>query len=114
MSKGGQDIVEKGGMNAYRILFRNILSMGAGFGNGKDLRDLFITLQEKVIDTAQGFGWTLPDFCLFLDTVVDTFVEGKGAMIKEAVVKRFKVSFSRLIEGVKLSCIRLYHIPSSF
>jgi Acidic fibroblast growth factor binding (FIBP) len=107
-------IVEKGGLNAYRILLRNILSLGAGLGNGKDLRDLFLTIQEKVIDPSQSFAWTSQDLCQFLDAVVHTFVEDKGANLKETIVKRFSVSFSRLVEGVKLSCIRLYHIPANF
>lgn len=112
--KGHQEIVEKGGANAFRILLRNILGLGAGLGNGKDLRDFFLNLQEKVIDPSQGFGWTIQDLCLFLDACVQTFSEEKEANIKETIVKRFNVSFSRLMEGVKLSCIRLYHIPSSY
>lgn len=112
ISTSHADIVEKGGINAYRLLLRNILSLGAGLGTGKEFRDLFLTIQEKVIDVAIGFGWSCDDTCIFLDAVVNFFVEGDG--FNANVQRRFRVSFSRLVEGVKLSCIRLYQIPSNF
>ncbi|KAI8928049.1 acidic fibroblast growth factor binding protein [Entophlyctis helioformis] len=101
--------------NAFKVLLRNILTLGASLTNSKDVRDLFATLQEKVVDPCVSYGWSSTDLDLFLSTVVTVFVGGEGGeggVVDTAIPlhmrRRYGQSFSRLVTGVKYAGVRLH------
>ncbi|KAI8907287.1 acidic fibroblast growth factor binding protein [Gorgonomyces haynaldii] len=108
--QGHADISEKGGINAYRVLIKNILMLGIGLGNGKELRDIFSTIQEKIIDPAQSFGWTVEQFAVFMDALVRHF-DSPNSGLNVNVQRRFANSFQRLVIGIKLVSCRLFQSP---
>ena len=110
INQGYVTLVEQGGLQAYRILLKNILMLGASLGNGKEFRDLFSSIVEKVVDPAVSFGWSSQDLEVFLDTVLIVFDTSSKAGLHTNIQKRFKGSFTRLIQAIKLCAVRFYQV----
>ncbi|KAH6593451.1 hypothetical protein BASA61_004288 [Batrachochytrium salamandrivorans] len=110
---GQPHILERAGVNAFKVILRNITSIGASLSNNREIRDLFATIQEKVVDPSVSFGWVPADLDLFLCTVVTFFCGGDDTSAPRVDVvgtitqRRYARSFSRLVNGVRLSAIRL-------
>ncbi|KAL2917362.1 hypothetical protein HK105_203026 [Polyrhizophydium stewartii] len=113
-SLGQQHILERAGASAFKVLLRNIMSIGAGLINNREIRDLFATIQEKVVDPCIAFPWSAADMSLFLDTVMAQFCGiGPAGLIESEVVnaqtrKRYSGAFARLVTAIKLAGMRLH------
>ncbi|KAI8807357.1 acidic fibroblast growth factor binding-domain-containing protein [Cladochytrium replicatum] len=101
--------IEKGGDKAFKLVLRNVLGIGAGLGNNRDLRDIFVNLIEKIVEPCVGMGWTASDLETFLNAVVQSY--GEVNAISVSVRKRYTNSLSRLLTGIILAASRLYEIP---
>ena len=69
-------ILEKAGQYAIKIILKNILSIGAGLTNGKEVRDLFGSIQERIVEPALSFEWSPVDLDRFIDACVILFSNG--------------------------------------
>lgn len=102
-----QRLADTGGANAYRILLRNILTLGSSLLNAKEFRDLFTAIIEKIVEPAQLFGWSEEDLDMFLTTVLAVF-EDNDVGLNLNIQKKFKKSLSKLIMAVRLAAGRFY------
>ncbi|KAJ3278743.1 hypothetical protein HK104_002066 [Borealophlyctis nickersoniae] len=103
---GHAHIMDKGGQTPFKILIRNILAIGAGLNHGKEFRDIFLSLQEKVVEPCVGMGWSPADAELFFTAVVTQF-EAVPAL-QPTVKKRYSGSFTSLFTAVKFAAMRLH------
>ncbi|XP_037092414.1 acidic fibroblast growth factor intracellular-binding protein-like isoform X2 [Pollicipes pollicipes] len=63
----------------FRCLFRSLVNIATGLYRSRELKDLFIDLQEKVVEPCKSARWTLQDMDAFLAAInfdvseIDTF-----------------------------------------
>ncbi|KAI9190158.1 hypothetical protein H9P43_001591 [Blastocladiella emersonii ATCC 22665] len=90
----------------FRMLVRNVLAIGAGLSQSKELRDIFVDLVDKVVEPCAGLGWTLGDVEAFFDALERQFATLPGINSRQR--RRFHPSFARLLMGVKLATLRMF------
>jgi hypothetical protein len=90
----------------FRTLVRNVLAIGAGLSQTRELRGIFVDIIEKVVEPCAGLGWGLPELQSFFDTLEKQFAAIPS--LNSSDKRRYHPSFGRLISGVKLASVRLY------
>ncbi|KAI9146392.1 fibroblast growth factor intracellular binding protein [Paraphysoderma sedebokerense] len=97
---------EKSLQTQFRTLVRNVLGIGAGLSQSKELRDIFINLVEKIVEPCIALEWTAADLESFFDIMVNQF-SNLGCMNAQSK-QQYQPSFARLLNGIKLASIKLY------
>ncbi|KAL7749874.1 hypothetical protein RI367_004750 [Sorochytrium milnesiophthora] len=90
----------------FRTLVRNVLSIGAGLSQSKEMKDIFIDLVEKVVEPCIAMGWTQPDVDAFFQALISQF--GTLTSLQDNYKSRYHPSFARLLTGVQLASSRLF------
>jgi hypothetical protein len=89
----------------HKIMFRNILQIGSTLSQ-KEFRDIFIALMEKIVEPIFNAGdITVDQFEFFFQHLSCSFTSVES--FKPAFRERYHKSWSRLIDGIKLSCVRM-------
>ncbi|KAJ1550545.1 hypothetical protein HK405_000341 [Cladochytrium tenue] len=104
--QGRDYLLEKCNTNALRNLVRSILTIGSGLSSGKELRDVFSVVIEKVVDPVQAFGWSWENAGLALNAVMAAFDAGLPS-VNTGLRKRYAATFRRLVTAISLFCQRL-------
>ncbi|KNC96512.1 uncharacterized protein SPPG_08101 [Spizellomyces punctatus DAOM BR117] len=110
-SLGHSSIMEKGSQIAFKVILRNVFTIGSSLAHSKELRDIFIALQEKVVEPGIGMGWASSDLELFLSSckLQFTALQSLNPQIRE----RYANSCSRLLDGIKFAGLRFYEAINS-
>ncbi|KAI8590404.1 acidic fibroblast growth factor binding protein [Geranomyces variabilis] len=90
----------------FKSIVRGALVIGAGLGHRKDLRDVFVTLQERIVEPAALAQWSPAELSAVLSCVKNQFVELRP--LQPQIRKRYAKSVSRLFDGVQLAAVRFY------
>jgi hypothetical protein len=106
-SEGCAYVLENSGLNAYRILLRNILTIGSELANGKQFREIFGAIAEKIVDVSLSFKWSSNELGIFLTTLVSLFCNERDIGLHGNVQKRFGKSFTRIVDALKLSAAHM-------
>ncbi|KAI9363387.1 acidic fibroblast growth factor binding protein [Zopfochytrium polystomum] len=88
-----------------RTIFKNVLAIGSGLSSGKELRDIFSTVVEKVSDPLAAMGCTAADATAVFEAAAAKFPEVNS--LNANYRRRYLSSFSRLMKAVGLCCQRL-------
>jgi hypothetical protein len=107
-ANGGNSLIEKCNPNAFKVLLRNIVQIGSSISNGKEFRDFFVNLMERIVEPSVSFGWTTVEVELFMHALIKTYEEGAGGSISQNSITKYKNSFTAMVTVVHLSAIRLY------
>ncbi|KAJ3003502.1 hypothetical protein HKX48_001726, partial [Thoreauomyces humboldtii] len=59
----------------FKTVLRGVLAIGTALSHRKDLRDVFLLIQERVVDPCLAAGWTVTDLEAFLGTVRPAFLD---------------------------------------
>ncbi|KAJ3101609.1 hypothetical protein HK100_004510 [Physocladia obscura] len=92
----------------FKNLLRNVFTIGAGLSYGKELRDIFSALVEKVVEPCAVCGWGKAEVVVFFNAVVAAF-DGVESL-QPSYRKRYGPSLSKLFEAVKLAAERLISV----
>jgi hypothetical protein len=66
----------------FKVLFRNITTIGSSLIHSKDLKDFFIDVTEKINEVLMQLKWSLEDVEMFLTSLADTFVDCESGHFK--------------------------------
>ena len=83
----------------FKTISRNIITIGANLGSGKDSRDFFIHLVEKVIEPLKQMQLDEADVELFLNAYLDA-VTTKVLQVDDNVVRALQKFMETLIPCV--------------
>ena len=90
----------------FRNLVRNVLSIGAGLSQSKEMKDVFVDLVEKVVEPFVGLSWGQQDVEAFFQALIKQF--GTLTSLQDNYKNRYHPSFARLLTGMQLACSRLF------
>lgn len=87
----------------FKTIVRNVLSLGAGLSQSKEMRDIFVDLVEKIVEPCLSIGYQPSDLDCFFQALLREF---SSLSIREKT--RYHPSFARLLTGIQLACLRLF------
>ena len=111
ISMNDSQTISQTGIQAYKVLFRNILTLGSSIATPKEFRDFFSTLLEKVVDVSVVFGWTPVQFNIFLRAIMIVFNDESASEdngVKSGVRRRYSRSLGRLVEIVRMGALGMW------
>ncbi|KAJ3042482.1 hypothetical protein HDV00_007253 [Rhizophlyctis rosea] len=92
--------------NALKVVMRNVFSLGGVLTNGREFRDVFLILQERVVEPCVAMGWSSSDTEAFLASVPAVF--GELGSISVQIRQRYAGSVGRLFTAVKFAAGRFH------
>ncbi|KAI9331360.1 hypothetical protein BDR26DRAFT_870384 [Obelidium mucronatum] len=90
---------------AFKTILKNMFGVGAGLSYNKELRDVFATLVEKIVEPCAACGWGRAEVDAFFTSLIACFEKVELLALHHR--KRYKTSFTKLCMAVKLSAERL-------
>ncbi|KAI8349777.1 fibroblast growth factor intracellular binding protein [Mortierella sp. GBAus27b] len=95
----------------FKVVIRNMLSVGSMINQQKEVRNIFVEITDKLVDAFIQVGWSAMDVELFYDATISEFqnVSSLSSQFRE----RYGTSWIRLVTGLKLTSIRLFKQPTS-
>ncbi|RKO86449.1 acidic fibroblast growth factor binding protein, partial [Blyttiomyces helicus] len=90
---------------AFKALLRNALSIASGLSHSKELRDVFISLQEKIVDPCAAGGYGPREMDVFFAAVAGAF--GSVAGLHLHTRRRYAASYGRIIEALRKAGVRM-------
>ncbi|KAI8594610.1 acidic fibroblast growth factor binding protein [Dissophora ornata] len=97
--------------NNFKVVLRNMLSVGCMINQQKEVRNIFVEITDKLVDAFMQVGWSCADMEIFYDAMIGEF---KNTMsLTSRYRERYGSSWIRLVTGIKLASIRLYKQPTS-
>ncbi|KAG0263696.1 hypothetical protein BG011_008299 [Mortierella polycephala] len=97
--------------NNFKVVLRNILSVGCMVNQQKEVRNIFAEIVDKLVDPFLQVGWSPVDMELFFDSMITEF--HNTTSMSSRYRERYASSWIRLVTGIKLASIRLYRQPTS-
>ncbi|KAG0057459.1 hypothetical protein BGZ83_010027 [Gryganskiella cystojenkinii] len=95
----------------FKVVLRNMLSVGCMINQQKEVRNIFLEISDKLVDAFLQVGWSPRDMELFYNSMVTEF--GHTQSLTSRYRERYANSWIRLVTGIKLASIRLYRQPTS-
>jgi hypothetical protein len=95
----------------FKVVLRNMLSIGGLINQQKEVRSIFVEITDKMVDAFMQVGWSSADMDAFFDCMMTEF--RNTASLTSRYRERYATSWIRLVTGIKLTSIRLYKQPSS-
>ncbi|KAI8848973.1 acidic fibroblast growth factor binding protein [Chytridium lagenaria] len=99
------NIFEKCGVSSFKVLLRNVFSIGSGLSYTKELKDIFTSLVEKVLEPCQSFGWSASDVELFFTLAIQEFSSLESITV--AYRKKYAGSYQRMCLFIQRSIMHL-------
>ena len=113
-SMGQGSIMDKTGLNGFKSILRNALMLGMSTGHSKEFKDIFINVQEKMVEPAIGLGWSGQDLEDFFKACVDQFRNlNFPGNVSVNQSKRWVSSFDRWFTALQLVSVRMLSTLSS-
>ncbi|KAF9217929.1 hypothetical protein BGZ59_006975 [Podila verticillata] len=95
----------------FKVVLRNMLSVGCMINQQKEVRNIFVEIADKLVDAFLQVGWSPVDMELFYNSLIAEF--GNTTSLTSRYRERYSTSWIRLVTGIKLASIRLYRQPTS-
>eukprot|EP00128_Syssomonas_multiformis_P019125 Colp12_sorted_trinity150504_noHs@1146 len=89
----------------FKPIIRSILSIGAGLPQSKEFRDIFIDIEEKVLDTFRDMEWGPGEVEQFFVVFQQNF---DRVRMDSAQYKKYKNTFDRFFTAMAACCVKLY------
>ena len=100
----------------FKVLSRNLTTIGSSLIHSKHLKDFFVDLAEKVIEPSMQQKWSAQDIDTIFTSMIETFSDCETSYLKHygrSVVKdrgRWAETYIRYLEVLKQCVNILYHI----
>ena len=104
LQKNGNDALISNGSQIFKLLLRNILTIGSTLCNSKENRNIFIQVIDKIAEPCISVGYKKDDVIVIFDAILSQFNEIK--FFDGEFVDRYFNSFKRLILGLQQSSIQ--------
>ncbi|KAG0083778.1 hypothetical protein BGZ93_004102 [Podila epicladia] len=95
----------------FKVVLRNMLSVGCMINQQKEVRNIFVEIADKLVDAFLQVGWSPVDMELFYNSLIAEF--GNTSSLTSRYRERYSTSWIRLVTGIKLASIRLYRQPTT-
>lgn len=95
----------------FKVVLRNMLSVGCMINQQKEVRNIFVEIADKLVDAFLQVGWSPVDMELFYNSLIAEF--GNTSSLTNRYRERYNTSWIRLVTGIKLASIRLYRQPNT-
>lgn len=89
-----------------KTLVRGMITVGVGLGYSKEIRDLFIDIQEKIVEPCQSNGWRVTDLDCFFSALREAW--GKLTTIPPPSIERLQSAWNRMATGMQRISKRLF------
>lgn len=101
----------------FGILLRNLTSIGSSLIHSKDLKDLFVDVQEKIIEPCKQLKWSKEDIDIVLSSMAETLREYETGLVLGQYGKYFAKdkkkwrveTYLRYLDVLKQAIHVLYH-----
>jgi len=103
LQKNGNESVINKGSQIFKLLLRNILTIGATLCNSKENRSIYIQIIDKIAEPCLSVGYMKEDIMAVFDAILLQFNELK--FFNEDFKKKYTDSFRRLIIGIQQSSV---------
>ncbi|KAG0001567.1 hypothetical protein BGZ65_003377 [Modicella reniformis] len=97
--------------NNFKVMLRNMLSIGCMVNQQKEVRNIFVEITDKLVDAFMQVGWSTTDMELFYDCMIKEFLN--LTTLTSHYRERYRTSWTRVVTGIKLTSIRLFKQPTS-
>jgi len=104
LQKSGNDLIISKGSQVFKLLLRNILTIGSSLNNSKENRNIFIQVIDKITEPCVSVGYKKDDVIAVFDAILSQFSELK--YFDEEFMNRYSNSYKRLILGIQQSSIQ--------
>jgi hypothetical protein len=103
-------VMDKCSSGSFKNILRNVFALCTGLNYNKELRDIFSSLLEKVVEPCQALGWSASEVDLFFQALVTCFesIQSLNANYR----KKYGGSFARIMNATRLSCMRMLKTTS--
>ena len=89
----------------FRIISRNLFTLGAGLSQSKDFRDFFNDVVEKLIEPIKQFEWSQKELDVLLTAVINSWGDLKD---DELHIRKFDAVYIRYMEVMKKCILQMY------
>ncbi|KAJ3314856.1 hypothetical protein HDV04_005277 [Boothiomyces sp. JEL0838] len=95
-------------MTTFKIIFRNMWSIGTSLTNNKEMRDLYFILVDRIVDPFLTYGWTYQDVDIFFSAIIGILQEEKANSLCPSMSSRNRKTFIKLCSIIKFASTRLF------
>ncbi|KAJ3257291.1 hypothetical protein HK103_004845 [Boothiomyces macroporosus] len=95
-------------MTTFKIIFRNMWSIGTSLTNNKEMRDLYFILVDRIVDPFLTYGWTYQDVDIFFSAIIGILQEEKTNSLCPSMSSRNRKTFIKLCSIIKFASTRLF------
>ena len=92
----------------FRLLSRNMFSIGAQLSNSKELKEFFVNCIEKIIETVKQLEWSIKELETFLSAMCHAWTDMKKNAEYASIVTKLDPAFKRYMEVMKKCLLQLY------
>ncbi|XP_012558113.2 acidic fibroblast growth factor intracellular-binding protein isoform X1 [Hydra vulgaris] len=89
----------------FRLVYRNLFTLGANLFQTKDFRNFFNDFVEKVTDPVKQANWTLKELDVFLTELLHSW----GDIKDQSSMRRFDAVYLRYLEVARKCILQIYH-----
>jgi hypothetical protein len=99
-------ISEKYSISSFKLIVRNVLAIGSSLANSKEVRDLFLTILERIVEPCVSFGWNDRDYDIFMTGLIEVYSKPQDFGVSSSLIAKYNKTFSRLFSAIKYSALR--------
>jgi len=104
LQKYGYDSTISKGSQIFKLILRNILTVGTTLCNSKENRNIFIQIIDKITEPCISVGYKIEDVKAIFDAILSQFDEVK--YFDDEFKNKYSESYKRLIIGIYQSAIQ--------
>lgn len=104
LQKYGNELIINKGSQIFKLLLRNILTIGATLSNSKENRNIFIQIIDKITEPCLSVGYKKEEMIKVFDAILAQFDEIK--YFDDDFRNKYGNSYKRLIIGIQQSSIQ--------
>ena len=98
----------------FKVISRNLITIGSSLIHSKDLKDFFIDITEKIIEPFMQLKWSSEDVDLLLCSIMETFSDCETGHLKHGRSqtkdrKKWSDVYIRYLAVLKQCVLILYH-----
>lgn len=89
----------------FKMISRNLFTLGAGLSQSKEFRDFFNDVVEKLVEPIKQLDWSHKELDVFLTAIINSWGDFKD---NELHIRKFDAVYIRFIEVMKKCILQIY------
>ncbi|KAG4084359.1 acidic fibroblast growth factor binding protein [Neocallimastix lanati (nom. inval.)] len=104
LQKNENELIINKGSQIFKLLLRNILTIGSTLSNSKENRNIFIQIIDKITEPCISVGLSREEVTIVFDIILSQFKEIK--YFNDEFKTKYENSYKRLITGIQQSSLQ--------